>query len=308
MPRIFTFGIPNYFNFTFRPGPAAVELSDRTVAVELDPNTNADAGATDEVKVISPSSRDDTGSIAVLPCGSLSKLPLEVRTMIYRKVLRFEKPIRHAHNFLDPHPPFMLAESSHIEEINAAILRTCRTIYQEAIHILYGTNRFYFRKSKDIEKFAFRGLSNISFGIYCSQHPYIAENITYGRLTMIRFLHLRIGRKSTGDDRKEIWSSWSNFFYPSEKSSEEQGQLVGFPALERLVLDFTDLDLDDRDTSRVRVSCQFMSYLKSLTTILFPHYAKPFSHSLCVGWLSNPVVPTRCLTRTTSDSWVLRRA
>ena len=276
MPRIFTFGIPNYFNFTFRAGPAAVELSDRTVAVELDPNTNADPGATNEVKVISPSSRDDNRSIAVLPCGSLSRLPLEVRTMIYRKVLRFEKPIRHGHNFLDPHPPLMFAESSHIEEINAAILRTCRTIYQEAIHILYGTNRFHFRKSKDIENFAFRGLRNIPFGIYFSQHPYIVENITYGRLTMIRFLNLRIGRKSTGDDRKEIWSSWSNFFYPSEKSSEEQGQLVGFPALERLVLDFRELDLDDRDTSRVRVRCKFMTYLKSLTTISLSSLCQAF--------------------------------
>lgn len=273
MPRVFTFGVPNFFSFTFRAGAAAVGRFDGTVDLESESNENTYPGATDEVEVLVPSSQQDTAkeettSTAASSCGMLDKLPLELRTMIYRGVLKSEKSIKQAHKFLG-HPPLMVTESSHLEKINAAILRTCRKIYQEAIYILYGRNGFSFRKSKDIEIFGHHGLGNTRFGVYCSKPPYAVEHTPYGRLTMIRFLTLRIAAKSTGDSRKGIWSLWSNFFYPSENKSEEQGLLVRFPALEILVLDLKDLNLDERDTSKVRVRCKLSLYLKKKIDTLY---------------------------------------
>lgn len=280
MPRVFTFGVPNFFSFTFRAGAAAVGRSDGTVAVELEPNEDSYPGATNEFSVLVPRSQEDITSTATSICDILENLPLELRTMIYKRVLKADKPLKQTQKFLDPHPTLMVTEAPHVEEINTAILRTCRKIYQEAIHILYGTNRFCFRRPKSIEKFGHRGLGNTPFGIYCSKPPYPVGNVPYGRLTMIRFLNLKIAPASTGDSRKEIWSSWSNFFYPSEDTCEDisknQGRLVRFPALEGLVLNLTDLNLDARDTSKIRVTPFFKKLrptdgLKHLTLIGVNH-------------------------------------
>ena len=42
-----------------------------------------------------------------------------------------------------------------IKDINAALLRTCRAIYEETFPILYGNNRFVFHRPSQITEFAF---------------------------------------------------------------------------------------------------------------------------------------------------------
>ena len=261
MPHSFTFGIPNYFSFTFRAGPRSPSLDDETVHVELDSKDKTDPSTSSNFKALttSPSKNaypSDSNEIKVLvsspssgttssPCGSLSKIPLEIRIMIYKRVLCSERYIKQAHIFLERYPPIMANQGTHVEAIDPALLRTCRAMYQEAIHILYGVNHFYFKTPKDIEVFAHLGLGNTPFGFYRTAN----EPAPYGRFTMIRLMTLRIGTKSDSNDRKEIWSLWRDFFYPPE----DQDQLIRFPALECLALDFIEWELNAGNASKIRV-------------------------------------------------------
>ena len=236
MPGIFTFGISNPFNFTFRARPKPNE---------------SDSGASNGAKALVLSPMRDTGKIGI--CGTLAKLPIELRFLVYKNVLRCEYNIRHANDFLGPNPPIMAEEAKHIEAIDSALLRTCRTIYGEAITVLYGKNRFHFYTPSEIQHFGHARLENKPFGCYCVANRYLTPGYSapYGRLTMIHNLNLRIGFKPTGNvkDIHRIWSSWCNFFY----SPEGQDQLVGFPALRRLALDFTDWGLKPENASKLRV-------------------------------------------------------
>lgn len=263
MPHVFTFGIPNYFNFTFRAGPQSPSL----VRVDSDSKDTTDPEASKNSKTLKTSPSEDTypeasnevkppvfwPSVATAssPCGTLSKIPLEIRIMIYKSVLHFEKHIKQAHRFLERYPPIMAKDGTHIDAIDAALLRTCRTVYQEAIRILYGMNRFHFSNPTEIEDFAHMGLAKKPFGCYrtASEPASSVGNSPCGRLTMIRLMVLNLGSGFVGDDRKTIWSLWRAFFYPSEK----QDQLVRFPALEWLALDLTHWALSSGDVSKVRV-------------------------------------------------------
>ena len=126
MPGIFTFGIFNNFNFTFRARPKPDE-----------------------------------------PCGTLAKLPIELRCIIYMNVLNCEMNISQANDFLGPKPPIMAEEAKHIGVIDSALLRTFRTIYHEIIVVLYAFNSFEFDRLGDIQHFAHDGLENKPFGFYC---------------------------------------------------------------------------------------------------------------------------------------------
>ena len=200
-----------------------------------------------------------TGETDFLPCGTVSKVPREVRNMIYNNVLIYHHgSILRPHRFLGRHLPIAAEESKHIEAIDAALLRTCKAIYHEAIHILYGKNLFYFLKPGDIEDFAHLRLGNMSFGYYgaISKSASMVNNAPYGRLTMIRQLSLRVSSGDNEDDFRNIWSFWSDFFYPPA----QQDQLVGFPALERLILDLSEWKLNAGHASRIRV-CRFVFHI-----------------------------------------------
>ena len=189
--------------------------------------------------------------------GTLNKLSAEVRVMVYMNVLKFERTIKQPHRFLGRHPPMMAEAGKHIEVIDAALLRTCRAVYHDAVGILYGVNRFEFRQPRDIEEFAHVGLGKTSFGFYrtVNEPSHAVQNSPYGRLTMIRSMTLKLSSRNKGDDDelKSVLTSWSDFFYPPE----ERDQLVGFPALERLVLDLKDWELLDGDAHKLRVSPYF---------------------------------------------------
>ena len=289
MPHVFTFGIPKYFNFTFRAGPQSPSLTDETVDVDSDSKDTTDPEASKVLKTLPISSPEDTYpearnevkppvlrplfATASSPCGTLSKFPLEIRIMVYKSVLHFKNKIRQAHRFLERYPPIMAKDSTHIEAIDAVLLRTCRTVYQEAVQILYGMNRFYFSKPTELEDFAHMGLGKKPFGCYrtASEPASAVGNSPCGRLTMIRVMILDMSHGSVGDDRKKLWSLWRAFFYPSEN----QDQLVSFPALEWLALDLTDWALVSEDASKVRVRIN-SSYLVNQKLFVY-FYVRPLS-------------------------------
>ena len=251
MPGIFTFTSPNSLIFTFPAGPKVPSLADGTIDVESNSEDSADSEASSKAKTLVSSSSRSTGNVDSSPCGTLNNLPPEVRSFVYTNVLRYDKIISHAHRFLGCPPSIMAQDAVYLEVIDAALLRTCRAIYREAICILYRMNRFYFRKPSDIKGFAHSGLGNTPFGFYCTtaEPSSAVSNAPCGRFTMVRAVSLRISAENNGDDREKIWSLWSDFFYPSE----EQDKLFGFPALESLALDFTDWKFSARDASKIRV-------------------------------------------------------
>ena len=226
-------------------------LADGTIDGESSSTGNKDSEARKDVEAIASSPLHGTGNTDSLPCGTLSKLPREVRSMIYTNVLVYEFTIVRPHRFLGRQPPILAKDSKYFPSIDAALLRTCKVIYHEAIRILYSKNRFQFCKPSDIEKFAHLGLGTFPFEFYGTTNKPSSpvHNAPYGRLTMIRLMTLRLSSKSNGDNLKKVWSFWSDFFYPPEK----QDQLVGFPALERLALDFMDWDLTEGHASIIRV-------------------------------------------------------
>ena len=189
-----------------------------------------------------PSPSHGTRRLDSSPCvsrGALEQIPPEVRTMIYVEVLVYTRKIRLPHKFLGHHPLIKPEDCEHLEFINAALLRTCRAIYHDAVGILYGRNGFIFRKPEDIKGFAHLGLGTTSFGFHRSANgPSNALSSTpYERLTMIRLMNLQFSPgKGNGRNLNKIWFYWSDVFYPSGK----QDQLVGFPALEVLLLDFNE--------------------------------------------------------------------
>ena len=275
--------------------PGLADCTTSTINGESSSTGNKDSEAHKDARAIASASLHGTGNTDSLPYGTLSKLPREVRNMIYINVLSYEKRITKPYIFLDHHLPIMAEDWAHAEAIDAALLRTSKAIYYEAIRILYGRNSFYFCKPSDITEFAHADLGSTPFGYYdtTSKPSATIQNAHSGRLTMIRSLHLKLGSEHSGDDIKKLWSYWYDFFYPPEK----QDQLVEFPALELLALDLTDWKLNAKDASKVRVRPYHSHYLpfasavpvsrRSVSPVRFWTVKRPPSRS--------------CLTRTRFD-------
>lgn len=119
----------------------------------------------------------------------------------------------------------------------------------------------------------------------------------YGRLTLIGSVILHLNYKdlprATTSDRGKLWRYWSdNFFNVEEGKKMVSPWQVGFPALEKLVLDFSSWDLGPRDGVIVRSIVHnsvlsspslFFSGIAIYSTISFlppaPHNSSLFSMS-----------------------------
>ena len=249
MPVMCTCGVPNVFNFLFRAGSS---LADCTIdGKSSSTGNNKNSNARTDVRAIASPPSQNTGNTDSSPCGALSKVPRELRDMIYMNVLIVDEAIARPHRFLGRQPSILVEDGKYIQTIDAALLRTCKAIYHEAVRILYGRNCFWFFKPSDIQDFAHLGLGNVPFGLYggIGKSASAANNAPYGRLTLIRRLYLRLGPEYYGDHLRKVWWFWSDFFYPPEK----QDHLVRFPALERLALDLRDWRLDAGYASKIRV-------------------------------------------------------
>ena len=168
---------------------------------------------------------------------------------------------------------------SPIPDIDAALLRTCRLVYTEALPILYGSNVFQFSSSHAVRHFQSHGLSTYPLGrryrwtplrklrsaagdLYKHRLTILAFNFRLsppGRLQLIRFLILELkldyrpySRSSNiSYTRDSIWRDWSLSFFSDE--GEAFGMQVwgrgptGFPKLEKLTLDFAEWQLTEND-------------------------------------------------------------
>ncbi|KAL8692283.1 MAG: hypothetical protein Q9218_002652 [Villophora microphyllina] len=191
---------------------------------------------------------------------SFQTLPSEIRSMIYDELLVSAQCIKKPHKLVCNKKSIMLDSIKPIKDIDSAILRVCRSIYYEALPVLYGNNTFEFCKPRKLRDFSHAGLDRrlTKFGL---------REAETGRFTLIRSIILRLGhdRKpyiwqhhaTQAPDRKKLWSHWYQYFFnEGDNRSEYDWSIIpclshNFPALDRLVLDFTDWQLGDQDAIRV---------------------------------------------------------
>ena len=119
--------------------------------------------------------------------------------------------------------------------LHPTILRTCRTIYQEGLLILYGRNQFYFTDPYDLIAFAYNGLTknsagDVQFGLQYEPH---------GRLALIRNVWLSL------EDSREPYFSWRKVIY----DDKDLIMTVSFPGLQTLLSDTVCL----RDKANINV-------------------------------------------------------
>ncbi|KAI4203671.1 MAG: hypothetical protein LQ350_001672 [Teloschistes chrysophthalmus] len=192
---------------------------------------------------------------------SLLTIPVEIRTMIYHELLVSAQCIKKPHKLVCNKKSIMLDSLKPVRDIDSAVLRVCRSIYNEALPILYGKNTFEFSKPRKLRDFSHAGLDR-------RITKFALREAETGRFTLIRSIILRLGhdRKpyvwqhhgtTQAPDRKKIWSHWYQYFFnEGDNRSEYDWSLVpclssNFPALDKLELDFTDWQLGAQDAIRV---------------------------------------------------------
>ncbi|KAL8950902.1 MAG: hypothetical protein Q9222_003098 [Ikaeria aurantiellina] len=151
--------------------------------------------------------------------------------------------------------PSLLKGTYTLQDIDSTILQVSRSIYKETLPVLYGNNTFVFCKARKLREF--------SHGV---RDPTTQKNNKCagtdlpllwpsslggpGRFALVRFIILRLMsdykpyRHQAGPDCTRIWSHWYSYFY-------QFSFCRGFPALERLELDFTVWELSASDAVRV---------------------------------------------------------
>ncbi|KAL8943595.1 MAG: hypothetical protein Q9216_000960 [Gyalolechia sp. 2 TL-2023] len=172
------------------------------------------------------------------PCSlssSFQTLPLEIRHMIYRELLVSSAPIKKPHRLVCSKRNVMLDSIQPIKDIDSTILRVCRSIYDEALPVLYGQNTFEFAKPRKLRDFS---------------HGYLEQKFPsdgYPRPP---------GAPPAVPDRKRIWSHWHQHFFNDEESLNRYDSMLyppemnEFPVLDRVELDFTEWQLGEGDAIR----------------------------------------------------------
>lgn len=174
-------------------------------------------------------------------------MPLEVRTIVYEYLL-VSKQIIKAIDVSGTQRFIMEGNRSQLDDIDSAILRTCRSIHAEASSVLYGNNRFHFDTPVEIDLFGCRHLAN--------QVIHTEQN---NGLTAIQKVTLKLGEagipmlRLPGEsvDREKLWRGWQPFFEPIP---DYEPLRMNFTALRDLTLDFSDWELDETQESALHVS------------------------------------------------------
>ncbi|KAL8733859.1 MAG: hypothetical protein Q9166_001847 [cf. Caloplaca sp. 2 TL-2023] len=219
----------------------------------------------------SPPSSTTPGTPCTRPL-SFQTLPLEIKHMIYSELLVSAEPIRKPHKLVCNKRSIMLDSIQPVKDIDSSVLRVCRTMYSEALPVLYGKNTFEFCKPRKLRDFSHAGLDRSHTIQGTDFIPFLAEfgfrDAEAGRFTLIRSIILRLGhdRKpyvwqrpggQPAPDRKRIWSHWYQYFFNDcdPRSQFDWGMFPSasneFPALDKLELDFTDWQLSEPDAIRV---------------------------------------------------------
>ena len=172
-----------------------------------------------------------------------SKLPSEIRNIIYSHVLVSAKPIQPAYELHEslrarwrkrrraglPQP----SDVKLPDDIDSAILQTCRRVHEEAISILYGENTFVFFDSRDMYYLQKSGVEWLG-------DSKLAQ-LKDGRLGLIRKASLEMQKRTTFE---YLYGDWSTFIDP-----EDDG--IHFPDLEVLKVDCSTMDFPDEEVPMV---------------------------------------------------------
>ncbi|KAL8659107.1 MAG: hypothetical protein Q9202_007282 [Teloschistes flavicans] len=105
-----------------------------------------------------PPAFDDLSTASSQRPLSLLTLPVEIRTMIYHELLVSAQCIRKPHKLVCNKKSIMLDSIKPVRDIDSAVLRVCRSVYNEALPILYGKNTFEFCKPRKLRDFSHAGL------------------------------------------------------------------------------------------------------------------------------------------------------
>ena len=97
-------------------------------------------------------------------CPLFSAIPVEIRFMIYRHLLKSPEPIDNVHKQLGAKDTALVDNYHPIPCVDAAILRTCRLTYLEALPVLYGQNTFIFSSSSAIRSFQSKSIMGYPLG------------------------------------------------------------------------------------------------------------------------------------------------
>ena len=127
--------------------------------------------------------------------------------------------------------------------LDAAILRTCRQIYLEALPILYEMNTFHFTNPLDMNDFLHQGLNSPvpQFGLHRTED---------GRLSLIKDLQLIVGPRYNFDNsRSGIIGEWFSFI------KGRNTMAFRIPQLRMLWLDFTPWAFRPEEGSVVDYPC-----------------------------------------------------
>lgn len=209
-------------------------------------------------------------------CPFLEVFPLEIRRLIYQHLLHTPLTIRGGELVEDAcstvivpdKPPPAMALG-----IDSAFLRICRKVYSEALPILYQENRFTFTQVSMLRIFRSKGLpekgqKGLSKSLCLRQKPIFGFRAQpQGRLSLLRNVHLKFEHNprysslrgthglATGDADSErvnlkIQDRWADFL--GEEMYDQLKGYVAFPALRRLVLDFSDWKLKRDEGLRIR--------------------------------------------------------
>ena len=218
----------NVFAFSFRVGSKPTENSPKLLATE-DINT----GNTSNESIQGGENARSRGFL---------EIPTEILDTIFQELLEYSKPIHEAHKLLGTER-VLESRNPQIKGLEPAILRTCRSIYLQALPILYGNNTFKFDSGKSLTVFAHKGLDG----------QFALQNTRYGRLTMIRYATIKLGVYGVDhgfDNLDKLWRQWNKVFKP-----DDHRDTVGFPSLLGIELDFSAWDtgfgVDDINVSLV---------------------------------------------------------
>ncbi|KAL8834372.1 MAG: hypothetical protein Q9170_003782 [Blastenia crenularia] len=198
---------------------------------------------------------------------NFTDLPLEVRVQVYDYLLMGTTPIKYPGGLVQSKFRLGVDPPDH-PDLDAAIIRTCRQVYEEALPILYVKNRFVFDNPECIEAFHFGRLATVRtekttrpiFGLQAQPH---------GRLTLIKQLTIRFWTADEqylfGDTRRNgnrILNEWQSFFHeePSDLVYSFDGKgFARFPALEKLYLDFSGLELEGEGLTTAPIVRKFFT-------------------------------------------------
>ena len=246
------FWVADLFGVGEKPldGSSVHASSSSNVSIIPDTNTVLTASLADR-------DEDKSSSGEPHPLGMLGRLPPELRILVWQELLVSKDIVYRAHTIISLERDIMVNTHLPQNDIDSSVLRTCRKIYHEALPILYGNNNFEFHNVDQIRNFQYGWYSWAEFAASAGRSPlttFAFESGLHGRLGCLRSVNLCLnasgGHINRTNPRQSLWQLWGDWIEPKQKENE----MVAFPALEELTLDFDEWMLTADGNGKLRVS------------------------------------------------------